>query len=48
MEEINKTIVKSLVSQAMLEFAIAKLNNINVETDSIADEYARQIIEELK
>lgn len=48
MEEINKTIIKSLVSQAMLEFALARLNNINVETDSIAKEYADKIIEVLK
>jgi len=48
MNEINKVLVKSYVAQAMLTFALEKMNDINITTDKIAEEYANKIIEELK
>lgn len=48
MEELNKKLVELLISQAMLKFAIAKLDDPDTTTDKIAQEYAEKIIKELK
>ncbi len=48
MEELNKVLVKSYVTQAMLKFALERLENINTETDKIAEEFTKKILEELK
>jgi len=47
-KELSKILVKSLVTQAMLSFAIARLESTNTETDAIAEEYTNKILEELK
>lgn len=47
-DEINKIIIRTFVAQAMLSFALARLEDVNVSSDKIAKEYAEKIIEELK
>ena len=48
MNEITKLIIKTYVSQAMLSYALARFEDKELTTDSIAKEYADKIIEEIK
>jgi hypothetical protein len=48
MNELNKVIVTKLISIAMLEYALARLDDKKVDTDFIAAKYAVQIMEELR
>ena len=45
---IEKEILKIYISQAMLVYAIARLNDTSVTTNKIAEEYTDKIMEELK
>ena len=48
MDEITKQIIKSYVAQAMLVFALDRIEGKNTDVDTIAQEYTDKIIEELK
>ena len=45
--ELTQLLVEAYVSQAMLRFALAKLDDPNTTTEKIAQEYAKKIMEEL-
>lgn len=48
MQQINKILVKSYISQAMLKFALEQLKDTNTSTETIAEEFTNKILEELK